>query len=194
MDQNNTENNADMGRPTIYTPELRKEICRRLASGRTLRSVCRDEDMPCRETVEDWLIDCDKEEKNEKAWVSDDFLRHYTRAREVQADNIHDEIVEIADDGTNDFIEIVKKQKDGGEKKTIILDKEAVMRSRLRVDARLSWLANTSPRKYGKSLKVQQQDVDKAGNPIDPVERNRKADELIAETLAKLARDETNGN
>lgn len=186
MDQNTTEKENVMGRPTIYTPELRKELCRRLASGRTLRSVCRDEDMPCREKVEDWLIDCDNEEKKDKPWVSDDFVRHYARARDIQAENVHDEIVEIADDATNDFMEIVKKQKDGSEKKTIILDKEAVMRSKLRVDARLSWLANTSPRKYGKSLKVQQQDVDKAGNPIDPVERNKKADDLINEALAKL--------
>lgn len=178
------------GRPSIYTPELRAELCARLAEGRTLRSVCRDDDMPCRRTVTAWLL-LDYEKKEDHPAVHDDFLRHYTRAREEQQDNIHDEIVEIADDGTNDFIEIVKKQKNGEEKKMIVLDKEAVMRSRLRVDARLQWLANTEPRKYGKSLKVQNQDVDKAGNPIDPVERNKKVDQILDEALARVRGEPT---
>lgn len=65
------------------------------------------------------------------------------------------------------------------------------MRSRLRVDARLQWLANTEPRKYGKSLKVQNQDVDKAGNPIDPVERNKKVDQILDEALARVRGEPT---
>ena len=34
------------GRPGLYTPELAREICERLAEGETLRSVCRDKHMP----------------------------------------------------------------------------------------------------------------------------------------------------
>lgn len=187
----NTETEQGRGRPSIYTPELRAELCSRLAEGRTLRSVCRDDDMPHRRTVEEWLMDLPNEENKGKPWIIDDFMSHYTRAREVQADNIHDEIVDIADDGTNDFMEIVKKRKDGSEHKTIIFDKEAVLRSKLRVDARLSWLANTSPRKYGKAVKVQNQDVDKEGKPIDPVERNRKADQIITEALDRVLNGKT---
>lgn len=154
------------GQPTIYNPELRAELCLRLASGRTLRSVCRDDDMPCRRTVTSWLL-LDYEKKEDHPAVHDDFLRHYTRAREEQTENVHDEIVEIADDATNDFMEVVKKTK-SGEKTTILFDKEHVMRSKLRVDARLAWLANTEPRKYGKNIKVESQALGKDGKPTDP--------------------------
>lgn len=175
-----------VGRPTVYTPELRLELCRRLASGRTLRSVCRDEDMPCRETVEDWLIDCDKEETKEKIWILDDFLRHYTRAREVQADNVHDEIVDIADDGTNDYMEIEKKRRDGSAYKMVIFDKEHVQRSKLRVDARLSWLANTAPRKYGKNIKVESQVLGKDGQPTDPPGSAQATDAFLEHIMATM--------
>lgn len=158
------EEQTKMGRPTIYTPELRAELCRRLASGRTLRSVCRDEDMPCRDIVQEWLLDCHKEEGKDKAWISDNFSDHYARAREIQAENVHDEIVEIADHNANDFIDIEMKN---GKTKTIF-DKEAVLRSKLRVDARLAWLANTSPRKYGRNVKVESQMLGKEGQPVDP--------------------------
>lgn len=151
------------GQPTIYNPELRAELCLRLASGRTLRSVCRDDDMPCRRTVTSWLL-LDYEKKEDHPAVHDDFLRHYTRAREEQTENVHDEIVEIADDGSNDYIEL--EMKNG--KKKMLFDKEHVQRSRLRVDARLSWLANTEPKKYGKNIKVESQALGKDGKPTDP--------------------------
>ncbi len=43
------------GRPTKYTEALAAEICRRIADGASLRSVCEAEDMPDRETVRRWL-------------------------------------------------------------------------------------------------------------------------------------------
>jgi len=150
------------GRPTIYTVELRDQLCRRIASGRTLRSVCRDEDMPCRETVDDWMHDCDNKEKADRAWVMDDFLLHLARARHIQADNIHDECIDIADDGTNDFVEKAIK----GGKTVVVFDKEHVNRSRLRVDARLAYLTNMAPRKYGKT-RTEIQALDAKGNPAD---------------------------
>jgi hypothetical protein len=150
------------GRPTIYTFELRDQLCRRIASGRTLRSVCRDDDMPCRETVEDWMIDCDNDSKEGKPWIIDEFLRHYARARRIQADNVHDECIDIADDGTNDFVERAIK----GGKVVVQFDKEHVNRSRLRIDARQAWLQNTEPRVYGKN-RVEIQALDKKGDKAD---------------------------
>ncbi len=175
------------GQPTIYTPELRTELCLRLASGRTMRSVCQDDDMPCRRTVTAWLL-LDYEKKEDHPAVHDDFLRHHTRAREEQTENVHDEIVEIADDGTNDFVEVIKKQKNGDEKKTVLFDKEHVQRSRLRVDARLAWLANTEPRKYGKNIKVEAQALNKDGKPMDTVAVNAGVDgflDAMAEAVKK---------
>ena len=184
MTEENTET-RERGRPSIYTPELRKELCSRLSEGRTLRSVCRDEDMPHRRTVEEWLMDLPNEENKGKPWIADDFMSHYTRARTVQADNIHDEIVDIADDSTNDYVERIKKTK-GGEKKEILFDKEAVLRSRLRVDARLAWLSNTEPRKYGKNnAKVSTETLGKDGKPVDPPS-DTGISRAITDALAKI--------
>src|ERR1035437_9608987 len=153
-----------VGRPTIYTIELREQICRRIASGRTLRAVCRDADMPCRETIDDWLYDCDNEGKEDRIWVKDQFILHLARARHNQADNIHDECIDIADDGTNDFVERAIK----GGKVVVVFDKEHVNRSRLRIDTRQAWLQNTLPHIYGKS-RVEVQALDKKGNKADMV-------------------------
>jgi hypothetical protein len=42
------------GRPPIYTEDLAREFCRRIAMGRSLRSVCEDNDMPDSSTVFEW--------------------------------------------------------------------------------------------------------------------------------------------
>jgi hypothetical protein len=62
------------GRPTKYTPELADEICRRIASGETLVSICQDEHMPNKDTIRQWRID-----------DRGDFSVRYARAREDSA-------------------------------------------------------------------------------------------------------------
>jgi hypothetical protein len=60
------------------------------------------------------------------------------RAREAQADAIFDECLDIADDGSNDFM--------GEDEK---YNGDAVARSKLRVDTR-KWMAGKlAPKKYG---------------------------------------------
>jgi hypothetical protein len=60
-------------------------ICAALTEGRSLRSICEDEDMPARGTVFRWLIE------------DEDFRAAYSLAREAQAEAYADEIVDIAD-------------------------------------------------------------------------------------------------
>lgn len=154
------------GRPSLYTPELRDEICRRLARGRTLRSVCSDDDMPDRQTIYNWLnqnIGLRKDETGNKV-LEEGFFDHYTRAREIGLDEIADETLDIADDSKDDWMEIPVGR---GQTKTVV-DKEAVLRSKLRVETRFEYLANMAPRKYGKNVKVQSQALDKNGDPTDP--------------------------
>ncbi len=43
------------GRPSLYTEALAAKICRRLAEGETLRSICRGKAMPAISTVMGWL-------------------------------------------------------------------------------------------------------------------------------------------
>src|ERR1700737_4670953 len=82
-----------VGRPSLYTPEITSAICRRLMEGESLRAICRDEAMPSTSAVCEWLA-------NHK-----DFAEQYARAREVQADTLADEILEISDDARNDWME-----------------------------------------------------------------------------------------
>lgn len=43
------------GRPSLYTPELFKEICERLSDGEPLEQICRDRHMPSSSVVYDWV-------------------------------------------------------------------------------------------------------------------------------------------
>src|SRR6478736_3110654 len=64
-----------------------------------------------------------------------------TRAREEQADKLFQEIIEIADDASGDYV----TTSDGKR----IVDHENIQRSRLRVDARKWAAARLAPKKYG---------------------------------------------
>lgn len=80
-------------------------------------------------------------------WLSEQsaFSEQYVRAREAQADKLADEILSIADDGTNDTYKT-----DDGEG----VNHDVIARSRLRVDAR-KWLASKmAPKKYGDKMAI----------------------------------------
>jgi hypothetical protein len=47
--------NVQRGRPSIRTREIENEICFRIAGGESLRHICLDPKMPCRDTVFRWL-------------------------------------------------------------------------------------------------------------------------------------------
>lgn len=84
-------------------------------------------------------------------WLTEDesLSERYAGAKEAQADYMADEILDIADDGMNDWME--KNDKDGaciGYQ----LNGEHVQRSRLRIDSR-KWLASKlKAKKYGDKL------------------------------------------
>lgn len=120
-----------MARPSDYTPEIAAEICERLAGGVSLRAICAAEDMPSDRSVYRWL------EANEE------FRQQYARAREVQADTLADEILDISN--TTVIGVKTKTGKDGVE----ITEGDMIEHRRLQVDAR-KWLAGKlAPKKYG---------------------------------------------
>lgn len=127
------------GRPSDYTPELAAEICERLAEGQSMRTVCRDDGMPSARTLFTWMQ------------RYPEFLQQYARAKEESADALSDEILEISDDGRNDWMEKNGGRDDEGNvrENTYVLNGEHVQRSRLRIDTR-KWLASKlKPKKYG---------------------------------------------
>lgn len=75
-----------MPRPLEFNEAVADAICERLADGESLRSICRDDEMPAKSTVFKWL------------GLIPAFADQYARARETQADSLADDIVDIADD------------------------------------------------------------------------------------------------
>lgn len=104
-------------------------ILREIENGRPLRRIIKeDEGMPNTETFYKW-IDGDEEK-----------TKLYQRACEDRADNLFEEILDIADDSSLDEIEF---------KGRTLENKEFVSRSKLRVDARKWVVARLNPKKYG---------------------------------------------
>lgn len=126
------------GRPTTYTPEIADRICAELACGSSMRTVCKGEDMPAMSTVFLWLR------------THKEFSERYAQAKAEAADALVEEMLDIADDGTNDWMETHDKDGNAGYK----LNGENVQRSRLRVDTR-KWIASKlKPKKYGDRIDV----------------------------------------
>ncbi len=123
------------GRPSLYTPEITAAICRRLMEGESLRAICRDDAMPSTTAVCEWLA------------VHKEFAEQYARAREVQADTLADEILEIADDASNDWM-----QRNDPENPGWVANHDHIQRSRLRVDSRKWYAGKVAPKKYGDKL------------------------------------------
>ena len=100
--------------------------------------ICKDPGYPTKGAVTHWVMD-DK----------DDCSIHYARARETQALHLADELLDIADDGSNDTYE----KSVGAEGETVKLTNfDVVQRSRLRVDTRKWVLSKMLPKIYGEKL------------------------------------------
>lgn len=127
-----TKTRKKIGRPTIYSPELADRICAELASGMSARSVCAAADMPSMQTFWRWLRE------------SPEFRERYAHAKNESADSLVEQMLDIADDGTNDFAE--------DDEGSVKFNHEHVQRSRLRVDTR-KWIASKlKPKRYGERL------------------------------------------
>lgn len=85
-----------------------------------------------------------------------DRLTIYTRAREMQADFLADQIIAIADKGHRDVMRI-KELKNADGSKTYVAEENAEFtnRSKLRIEAR-KWIASKlKPKKYGDNSQVE---------------------------------------
>lgn len=146
------------GRKSTFTQEIAAVICERISNGESLRSICQDDNMPDRTTVNDWLFR-DK-----------DFAIQYARARERQADFLFDEILKIADDGSNDtYLD------EDGNRRT---DHDVIARSRLRVDARRWMAGKLRPKVYGEKFLAEH--TGEGGGPVQVTVRDytgRKKDD-----------------
>jgi hypothetical protein len=144
-----------LGRPCEYRDSIAKDICRLIAEGEPLTRICKRPDMPSLQTVYNWLARPDRA----------DFVELYKTARSNQADTMFDQITEIADDGTNDWME--QQDKDGD----LIgwrVNGEHIQRSSLRIKARQWQAARLRPRKYGDATILKHADAE--GDKLETAE------------------------
>jgi hypothetical protein len=109
---------AKTGRPSTFSENMADVICLDIMAGKSLREICAREGMPATATVYKWL------------GQYDEFRDSYAHAREIQADVLADEIIEIADSETDPN------------------------RARVMIDAR-KWLASKlRPKRYGDRVEL----------------------------------------
>lgn len=123
-----------MGRPSSFKQATADAICDRMMDGESLRNICRDERMPALKTVMRWLA------ADERAA----FRQQYARARDIQADHLVYDALEIADGSTD----------------------EDVQSRKLQVDMRKWIAARMAPKKYGDAMKIEATGAD--GSPLIP--------------------------
>lgn len=117
--------------PDGYSQDTADAICERLADGHSLRAICAEDDMPSTSTVCKWLA------------KDSEFAEQYARARELQADALFDDCLNIADKGA-------KALEDAADR-------------RLQIDTR-KWMAGKLKGKYSDKTKHEHSGPD--GAPI----------------------------
>jgi hypothetical protein len=154
--------------------DQREAILGKIMGGASMRQACRDLG------IDRVLVYADLK-------ADETFANQYARAAEVRADDIFDEIFDIADDGLNDWIE---RKGDDGNTKGWLENGEAINRSKVRIDTRKWALARMNPRKYGDKVQIG------GADDLPPVTINAAAlstaalREIMAATLAKPEPDE----
>jgi hypothetical protein len=136
-----------MGRHSDYTPEMADRICDLIIEGNSLRVIEDTEGMPSKTTILRWVA------------KHPEFRDQYARACEARTEAHADEILAIADDGSNDWM-----QKNHGENIVWVENGEAIRRSQLRIDSRKWLMSKLSPKKYGD--KITQEHSGPNGAPI----------------------------
>jgi hypothetical protein len=144
---------AAKGRPSKFTAALAVRICERLATGETLRAICRDDDKPSAPTVCRWAL-------------APPFSEQYARAREIGYTLMADEIIDISDESQGDTY----KDSNG----VMRTDQEVVGRARLRVDTRKWILSKCLPKIYGDKQQLEVSGSLGIGELLDEANRREK--------------------
>lgn len=165
-----------MGAPLFgWTPEIEDAIFDAIMDGKSLREITgpnKPDWMPGKSTVFKRL----REDR--------DFSDRYTRAREYQADAEFDEIKEISDNGSNDWMEANDPENPGYR-----LNGEHVQRSRLRVDSRKWRASKLAPKKYGERVEVEHSGRIERGHDLTGLSDAELAS--LAAISAKIAPDDS---
>lgn len=124
-----------------YTVELAVKICDLISESQVgLKTLCKQNDwMPSSSTVKKWI----RQDRKENESDNEGFATLYARAKEEQADALVEEMLDIADNKTED--KIATEYGESG-------NSVAVARDKLRIDTRKFIAAKLRPKKYGDKL------------------------------------------
>jgi hypothetical protein len=158
-----------------YDPVLAEEILERLADGDSLASICHDEGMPDERSVRRW------------ARNHGEFGDQYAIARRLGYEKRADELLEIADDASADWIETENGNR--------ILDNVHVNRARLMIDTRKWLLSKMLPKVYGDHLTVAGDAHQPIRHVVQRIEWSSLSDEELEaiEAFALAAQRRLNG-
>lgn len=147
------------GHPIYWDDERKKEaideILTQISNGKSVRSILDNADrlkLPSCVTFTEWLSDDSK------------LAKQYAHACEMRADYLFEQMLEIADDKSQDTVMVVKN-----DMPVEVENREYINRSRLRVDTRKWFLSKLQPKKYGDKLDLTT-DGEKIENKITTIE------------------------
>jgi hypothetical protein len=133
-----------------YDPEIATYICEQVALGRSLRRICMEPDMPTPAAVLYWALND----------LGPGFQKMMEAAKKLRLLVNEDELLDIADDGSNDYVEI--EAQDGRTKQ--VFNSEHVQRSALRIKARQFLIGQQK----GMPQVLQLNHADANGNKLPP--------------------------
>lgn len=112
----------------VRNAENARTICDKIVQGISLKQIARDFGASHASTIH--------------MWIAQDaaFAEQYRLAKQAQADVFAEECIEIADDGSNDWLEREGKQQP---------NYELAMRSKLRVETRMKLMRFNAPKRFG---------------------------------------------
>ena len=165
------------GPPSRYSLELAKEICTVIATSTcTLRQLCEQFNIPM-STLFLWLN------------THQEFQDLYYSARTTQQEIRADEILEIADNASNDWMTYETK----AGRVIQQFNYEHVKRSELRIKSRYWLMERLSPKRYGARISVESKDSLARLPEQDATQRLADAIALIAKVRDRLRDAEEHG-
>lgn len=117
------------GRPTKYTQKLADKICEELALGKSMRTVCKGEDMPAISSVFKWL----REIKG--------FSEQYDTAKKESSEALNEILLDLGDDAI-----ALSQSVDSKASNAVV---QAV---KLKADNMKWYMSKMKPKKYGDKL------------------------------------------
>ncbi len=137
-------------RKPVNWPALFEELFDRLSGGETTAEIVAN-------SSEEWPRDYDwptARKLHQRIAASEELSERYTLARKAALMLHSEELLAIADNGSNDFM--MRENARGGVSR--VYDSEAVQRSKLRVDSRFRLLEALDPERFGKKLDLSNKD------------------------------------